>query len=91
MEEPNRDNDIVDLTGEHARSMAEPPVRVAATGARGQKVPIFIDPASKCIESGRRQEAVRDLPALRLERVHGRQRTGRKVLGSVEAPKHWQA
>jgi hypothetical protein len=42
----DRDNDIVYLTGEYARSMAEPPVHVAAISARGPKIPIFIDPAS---------------------------------------------
>jgi hypothetical protein len=42
----DRDNDIVYLTGEYSRSMAEPPVHQAAIGARGPKIPIFIDPAS---------------------------------------------
>jgi hypothetical protein len=42
----DRDNDVVYLTGEYARAMAEPAVHVAAIGARGKYIPIFIDPAS---------------------------------------------
>ena len=41
----DRDNDVVYLTGEYARSQAEPAVHVAAIKARGN-YPIFIDPAS---------------------------------------------
>jgi phage terminase large subunit-like protein len=42
----DRDNDIVYLTGEYARSMAEPAVHTSAIRARGKYIPIFIDPAS---------------------------------------------
>lgn len=42
----DRDNDVVYLTGEYARSMAEPAVHTSAIRARGKYVPIFIDPAS---------------------------------------------
>jgi phage terminase large subunit-like protein len=42
----DRDNDVVYLTGEYARAMAEPAVHVAAIRARGNYIPIFIDPAS---------------------------------------------
>ncbi len=45
-ERHDRDNDVVYLTGEYARAMAEPAVHSDAIRTRGQYVPIFIDPAS---------------------------------------------